>query len=427
VGTHKRRQIRSNKELNEAGTTSITQKIKLKILIIHNYYRSFAASGENVVFEQERDLLISRGHDVHTFITRNDDWEKFGTLEKALILLETPWSVRRYREIRQLVRDLRPDVVHIHNIFPLISPSIFWACNTEGVPSVLTLHNFRLICPRWFSRKGQICEKCLHSTVVWSLIHGCYKNSRIKTFIVACLIILNRFLGTWSRKVDAFIALTEFNRSKMIEAGVPPEKIFVKPNFLSDPPREIPDDRENYALFLGRISPEKGLDTLLEAWREFPGLPLHILGEGQQRGACESFAQKHKINSIHFLGRKPHSECVERLLRARVLLMPSVCYEGFPMTVREAFACGTPVIASRLGSLGEILEDGVTGLLFEPGNAKDLAQKVRWLWEHPEEARRMGQNARRVFEEKYTAEKNYEMLMGIYQKAIARTHGYMSR
>lgn len=240
---------------------------------------------------------------------------------------------------------------------------------------------------------------------------------------VTLMIALNRFLGTWSRKVDAFIALTEFNKSKIIEAGVPPEKIFVKPNFLADTPQKIHDDRENYALFLGRLSAEKGLDTMLEVWKDFHSIPLYILGEGPERKTQEFFAQQHKIHSARFLGRKPHPECKEMLLRAQALLMPSVCYEGFPMTVLEAFACGTPVIASRLGSLGEILEDGVTGLLFEPGNAQDLAEKVNWLWEHPEEARRMGESARKAFEENYTAEKNYEMLIEIYQKTIERTLG----
>jgi len=247
-------------------------------------------------------------------------------------------------------------------------------------------------------------------------MHACWRGSRAGTAVVVAMLTIHRLLKTWQEQVDRYIALTEFARQKFIEGGLPAEKIVVKPNFVH-PDLGMGRHEGDYALFVGRLSPEKGIQTLLRAWRHLKGVPLKIAGDGPLRAKLEGFVKNEGLEGVEILGRRPREDVFRLMREARVLVFPSEWYEGFPMTIAEAFACGLPVIASRLGAATEIVEDGRTGLLFEPGNPEDLAAKVKWAWQHPKEMEEMGREARQEYEQKYTAERNYEMLMDIYKRA----------
>jgi glycosyltransferase involved in cell wall biosynthesis len=287
---------------------------------------------------------------------------------------------------------------------------------------VQTLHNYRLLCPAAiFFRDANVCEECFDHSLWRGVLHGCYRDSRAETSAVALMLTVHRWLGTWSKMVDCFIALTEFSCKKFTEAGLPAEKIAVKPNFAHPDPGAR-EGRGEYALFAGRLSEEKGLGTLLATWERLNNrVPLEIVGDGPLRSTLQDEAQRRMMGSIHFCGWMPRDRTVAAMKQARFLVFPSEWYEGFPLTIAEALACGVPVISSRLGGMQEIVADGRTGLHFTPGDPEDLAVKVQWAWAHPEEMAAMGRAARAEYEAKYTAERNYAMLIEIYQRAIA-TH-----
>jgi glycosyltransferase involved in cell wall biosynthesis len=324
------------------------------------------------------------------------------------------WNQALYRSIRERIRKSRPDVVHVHNTLPLISPSVFHAAHAEQTPVVLTLHNYRLLCPGGLLlRDGKICQKCTGRTVAWpGVVHGCYRGSRTATGVVAAMLTTHHLLGTWTSRIDTYVALTDFARRKFIEGGLPGSRLIVKPNFQSPDPGSG-DHAGGYGLFVGRLSSEKGLRTLISAWKN-NRIPLKIVGDGPD----VSLVRSSEGGIIHGLGMLPKNEVLALMQSASFLVFPSLCYEGFPLTIVEAFATGLPVIASRLGSAAEIVEDGRTGLHFNPGDPTDLAAKISWAVDHPGEMREMGCQARAEYELKYTAAKNYEMLISIYEKVI---------
>ncbi len=386
------------------------------ILLIHNYYQSSAPSGEDIAFREDEKLLRSKGHKVTLFTRHNDEINQFSLLEKLALIYQVSWSKRTYVEIEQLIKQNKPDIAHIHNTFPLISPSIYYVLKRYKIPIVQVIHNYRLFCAAGiFYRKNKICEKCLENGDIWAVIYGCYRNSPIQTFPVVLMHQIHRWLKTWAKQVDMYIALTEFSRQKLVIGGLPEERVAIKPNFFSSMP-EPSYTHDNYVVFLGRLSVEKGVRTLLKAWKNLQDIPIKIMGDGALKDEVISATKDNP--SIEFLGHIPNEQCLELLKRSMFMVMPSEWYEGFPMTIREAFACGKPVVASRMGAMAEIITDGVTGLLFETGNSNDLASKVRWLAEHKDKAITMGKSARLETETKYTAEKNYEILMNIYKRAI---------
>jgi len=387
----------------------------MSILLVHNVYR--IRGGEDTVFWLEKDLLNIKGNSVITFIEDNSQ-VKFANQIKIVRMI---WSLTSYKKIKHLIKDLKPEIAHFHNTFFMISPSAYYACKEEGVPVVQTLHNYRLICPgALLMRGGTACEDCVGKSVPWQgVLNACWRGSYIGTALVTSMLTLHRLLKTWQEKVDIYIALTEFAKKKFIEGGLPAEKIVVKPNFVYPDPGKG-DHGGKYVLFVGRLSQEKGLPTLLRAWKNLKDIPIKIVGEGPLMSEIKSLAGREGLDNLEFLGRKPREEVFRLMKDALMLVFPSECYETFGMTVVEAFATGLPVVASRLGAMAEIVEDGRTGLLFEAGNPEDLADKVRWGWENPERMKAMGIEARKEFEDKYTAEKNYEMLMEIYKLARSR-------
>jgi glycosyltransferase involved in cell wall biosynthesis len=302
----------------------------------------------------------------------------------------------------------------------VISPSIYSACSERDIPVVQTLHNFRLLCPAAnFFRDGMICKECADQSLLRSVRHGCYRNSRGATAVVALMLAFHRALDTWRRSVTRFIVLTEFAKEKFIAAGFPSDKFVVKPNFTDPDPRERVGGGE-YAVFIGRLAENKGLRLLLNAWKRLPARYfLHVVGEGPERAALEAQAREWGLSGITFRGRLARDAVIETIKGARFILVPSTLYEGLPMCIVESFACGTPVLCSRLGGLAEIVEHQLTGLHFNPGDSADLAATVEWAWNHPMELSQMGRAARAKYETDYTAEKNYALLMEIYEQALA--------
>jgi glycosyltransferase involved in cell wall biosynthesis len=389
----------------------------MKILLVHNRYQQ--PGGEDVVFEQEKQLLEQAGNEVITYCRSNHEIEKLTALERLTLVKRSIWAADTEREFAQLLTRESPDIVHVHNTFLMVSPSIYSVCEARGVPVVQTLHNFRLLCPAaTFYRDGKVCEECVEQGLWRGPYHGCYRNSRPATASVALMLALHRRWGTWNKLVTCYIALTEFARNKFIAGGLPAEKIVVKPNFVNLDPGERKQPGE-YGLFIGRLSPEKGVSTLLQAWEQLPEhCALHIVGDGPERKTLEAQATQRHLAAISFRGHLSREETIAEVLGARFLIMPSLWYEGFPMSLAETFACGTPAICSRLGGMKEIVDDHRTGLHFTAGDARDVTQKVEWAWTHSEEMATMGRAARAEYEAKYTAGRNYEMLMDIYHMTI---------
>jgi len=387
----------------------------LNVVTVHNRY--LMRGGEDEVFESEARLLQEYGCTVK--MISHEMTQPAGLVEKAKIAINAAWSDDWYTKFRKQLEEIRPDVVHVHNFFPIVSPSIYYACRDAGIPVVQTLHNYRLLCPgAAFYRDGRVCEDCLHGSLLNGVVHGCYRDSVVGTAVLARMLNVHRKKHTWSTMVDRYVALTEFSRQKFIEGGIPAERIVVKPNFvLPDPGPGI--EKGNYALFVGRLVDLKGVPTMLKAWKSLPEpIPLMIAGDGPYRAQLETELKSAGLSTVQYRGQLSRRDTLAAMQRAKFLIFPSEWYEGFPVTIAEAFACATPVICSRLGSMQEIVADGVTGLHFEAGNAESLASQVRWAWSHPAELAVMSSSARAEFEARYTAERNYEMLTDIYEGVI---------
>jgi glycosyltransferase involved in cell wall biosynthesis len=380
----------------------------MRVLVAHNAYQQ--RGGEDAVAESEVAMLRQFGHDVQWLQRHNDE---LAGANRAVATVQTMWSTASHRQTLQAIERFAPDVVHVHNTFPLLSPSIYWACAKAGVPVVQTLHNFRLACPQaMFLRDGKPCEDCLGVTPWPAVRHACYRQSRSATAVLSTMLLMHRGLGTWARKVNFYIALNEFCRSKFIQAGLPAEKIVLKPNFVDAPLRPL--QARSGLLFVGRLSEEKGVAVLAKACALLkPGTVTQVVGSGPQQNLLAGLA------GVQLLGALPAAQVMQHMATSEALLIPSICYESFPRTLVEAYASGTPVLASRIGALAELVVDGETGLHFNPGDPHDLAAKMTWARQHPADMARMGQRARQVYEDKYTAQKNHAVLIAIYERAIA--------
>ena len=391
----------------------------MKIVIVHNAYQQ--PGGEDAVVNAERALLLRAGNEVNEYVRHNNEIKPGGTCSNIALGFRTVWSSASRNQLSRLLKNCRPDIVHFHNTFPLISPAAYYACRDLGVPVIQTLHNYRLFCPAaTFFRDGHVCEDCLEKSRWQAVRHACFRQSRSATSAVVTMLSFHDWYGTWTKLVDCYIALSEFSRAKFITAGLPAAKIVVKPNFVLPDPGVGTQSRD-YAVFVGRLSEEKGLPTLVQAWRRVnPKCVLRIIGAGPLLNDLRSEISRSGLSNVSPEGRLPRDESLKVVQGARVLIVPSYCYENFPMTIVEAYACGTPVIASRLGAMQEIVENGRTGLHFTAGDPDDLARKLEWAWSHPDELREMGRNARAEYEAKYTAERNYKMLIEVYDQVIQK-------
>lgn len=386
----------------------------MNILILHNAYQ--LRGGEETVVAAEAELLRGAGHNVHTEIVSNA--EISGPLKKARVFFSTPYDIRRKLWVRELVGRVKPDLVHIHNFFPLLTPAVHEALTEIGLPVVQTLHNYRLLCAgAQFLREGKVCEKCLHGSRAWGVVHRCYKNSLPGSLALVMMQERSFRQETWSRHVHRFIALTEFSRQKMIEGGLPSDRIMIKPNFSADS-RQKSAARAG-ALYVGRLSREKGVASLISAWKDIPYIPLTIVGDGPERARLERAAPE----NVQFVGEVPADEVGQLMSRANCLVMPSVWYETFGLSMIEAFAHGLPVVASRLGAMAEIVIPGRNGEHFRPGDPDDLRDKVLSLLTDPERLATLSEGARHDFEEKYTPARNLDLLMAVYEEARRASTG----
>lgn len=396
----------------------------MNIILAHNYYGSSAPSGENKVFEAEGELLRQRGHTVYELTRHSDKIRSQGVWGTIHGGFSTPWNFFSKRTVENLIEQVAPDVFHVHNSFPLLSPSVFYGAKNTKTPTVLTLHNFRIYCAAGMLLRGdRPCKECLDKRIVSpALRHKCYRGSLAATIPMAAMIWLHRMLRTWELQVDSFIALTEFQKEIFSAAGLPRERIFVKPHFYPNSPDPLPwRDREAKVVFIGRLGFEKGCHILLEAWRRW-GLDaphLEVIGDGPERLKLESFVRETSLNKkVTFRGQLSFEEVKGSLRKAWLLVVPSICYETFGKVILEAYAFGVPVIASKLGSLPCLVNEGITGALFDPGNPNDLLDKVENAWVTPNRLSAWGAAARRDFDLKFTAAVNYKLLMQIYEFTV---------
>jgi glycosyltransferase involved in cell wall biosynthesis len=384
----------------------------MRVLICHNFYRQ--PGGEDQVFAAETELLRRFGHDVETHTVHNDQAESRGRLKLAAA---TVWNGAAAREIAHRASLHRAQIVHFHNTFPLLSPAVYSAARNTGAAVVQTLHNYRLICPAaTLFRDGKPCEKCLGRLPLPGVAHGCYRGSRALTAVAAAMLGFHRFLGTWLDEVDAFICLTRFARRKFLDAGFDGQLLHVKPNFLDPDPGEGSGDG-GFALFVGRLTEEKGIRPMLRAWKKIgSAMPLKICGDGPLASLVAD-------SPVEWLGQRPLPEVIDLMGRASLVVFPSLWYEGFPRTIVESFARGTPVVASDLGSMRELVQAGRTGALFAPGDADSLARTIVGLLENPTALAQMRRQARDEFLSKYDPARNHRMMLEIYQQATARRAG----
>ena len=385
----------------------------MRILVLHNRYQQ--PGGEDIVVRAETSLLRANGHQVELLEEDNDGIVSW--IDAVKTTAECVYSLPSARKLRRLIERFQPDVAHIHNFFPRLSPSVHYACREANVPVVQTLHNYRLLCPSsTFLRDGQICEDCITKPIPWPAVqHGCYRKSRMATAATANMISIHRALHTWDRTVDHFITPTKFARNKFIEGGLPKDRITVKPNFV-DPDPGMGTGKGGFALFVGRLAEEKGIATLLSAWtRLSTGTQLKIVGDGPLADTVKSAAST--TRGIEWLGARGRGEVSQLMADAAVLIFPSVWYETFGLTIIEALASGLPVFASRLGAMSELVSDGITGKLFTAGRSDELATAIDWAFSDPIRLESMRHKARREYEAKYTAGANYNLLHSIYQSA----------
>ncbi len=404
---------------------SLTLSSALRVLQVHNeYYSGFG--GEDTVAGLEADLLRRNGHDVERLIVSTTELKGAGPLRMASAALGAVWSVRGYSVLKKAVAAFSPDVIHVHNPFPLLSPSIFWAAKDAGVPIVQTLHNFRITCANaLLFRDGKSCQQCVGRFPWPALQHRCYRGSMAQTAIVACMNVVHRWIGTFTSRVDAYIVLAEFSKEIALRSGLPEEKVFVKPNFVVKQ-AEISRQRKPQAIFVGRLYREKGVHLLLDAWKMAQSagrIPadgrLIVMGDGPERSSLEQ--QYRSDSGIVWCGVQPPDRVMEAVATSRMLAIPSLCYENCPMVVLEAFSAGTPVIAPDHGPFPAMVSHQKNGLLFTPGDIPTLADALAigmsaeentWLdW---------SEAARTKYLADYTEQLGYERLITIYKQAIAR-------
>lgn len=387
----------------------------MKILFLHNYYRYLG--GEDLSFDSEVDLLRTHGHEVIPITRDNQDLHATAG-GPVRLAAQTIWNRRAARDISRAIATHRPDVMHCNNLFPQFSSAVYGPARAAGVPIVQALRNYRYFCANSvFFRDGKLCTDCLgRSCATGGIRHACYRDSRVASGVVAAMQFTHRHMGTWANAVDLYFTPSAYARDVYIRGGFDPEQVAVKPNFIDPDPGFCPTGGDD-ALFVGRLSVEKGLSVVLEAWKQMPDAPrLQIIGDGPLRGSVEAACREQP--GLDYLGPLPHAEILRRLGHARFLVMPSLWYETFGRTIVEAFSRGTPVIASRMGAMSELVRDNRNGRLFHAGDASDLAVQVRQMMRGDTTAMRRA--ARQSYLDHYTAAATYQRLLDIYQTAQHR-------
>ena len=392
----------------------------MHVLVVHNRYASAQPSGENKVVDQEVELLRSGGHRVELFERRSDDIGSMSLLAKAALPLRVPWNAAVRSELADRLRAERPDVVHVHNVFPLLSPAVLAACADAGVPAVATLHNYTQICPPGtLQRDGRPCTECVGSTPLPAVRHGCYRGSRLATVPLAVSLSANR--KRWWSGVERFLCISGAQRDVLVNAGMPAERLAVKHNFVPDPDARRTDTGE-HVLYLGRLAEAKGVRLLMAAWDEIAagggvGVPLVIAGTGPLEAEVSAWAAGR--DDVRWVGLLDTAECQKAIARSVAVVAPSTWLEAFGLVVVEAMAAGVPVVAAGHGAFVELVEDGVTGLLHRPGESASLASGIRRIAAEPDRNRAMGEAARRRYEQGFSPAVGLDRLVEEYRTAIA--------
>jgi glycosyltransferase involved in cell wall biosynthesis len=392
----------------------------MRILLVHNRYRD--RTGEDTVFDNEVNLLKNFGHTVDAFTLDNRDIQSHSNKQRLLLFLRTIWSQDSFLKMREKIRAFRPDIVHAHNFLPLLSPSIFYACKLEKVPVIQTLHNYRIMCPgNSLFLKDNVCNKCFESSLLQSVINRCYRHSLFQTATVAIMLQLHWWIGTWQRVIDGYIVLSDFQRSKMVDFGLPPEKIFVKPNFLDILKENNLSEISlgNYYLFAGRLIPEKGIKLLIEEYKlSGSSHPLLIAGSGK---LADFVKQRSEENAkIVYLGKLEKHELYELMKDAIALLFPSIWYECSPTVILEAYKNNLPVIASEIGSLSEMVIPRKTGFVFNPYQSESLANIIKDIDANPQKLIDLKKGMSKRISALYHENENVIHLNAIYQTVIER-------
>jgi glycosyltransferase involved in cell wall biosynthesis len=392
----------------------------VRILIVHNRYRSESPSGEDRVVDQEGVALAAAGHDVDRFERLSDDIDSWSVARKASVPARVIWSREARRSLTETLRQHRPDVVHIHNTFPLVSPSVLHACRDERVPAVVTFHNYRPICPSGdLFRDGAICHDCVGRLPIPSIRHGCYRDSAFATIPLAVGVVAHR--KVWKHGPSAYVFLSNAQRDLFASLGLPTERVFVKANLI---PATVPGDvkSEHHVVYLGRLSDTKGLPTLMGAWDRYRtdhatgGLRLVIAGSGPMATTVGRWASQRP--SVDVVGLLDRQACARLVAGARAVIAPSEWEETFGLVVVEAMAAGVPPVASAHGSFPDLISDGVDGILFKPGSVAELANVMKDIDESPDHFAELGRRARATYEQKFDPDENLEQLLSIYRFAI---------
>ncbi|MBR4864471.1 MAG: glycosyltransferase family 4 protein [Oscillospiraceae bacterium] len=389
----------------------------MKILAIHNFHRAGSASGDDQVFKQETAMLEAHGHQVIRYSAINDSFDKAGALGKLATAFGMFWSFKHYREVKKLILDQKPDVVHIHTFFPLLSPSVLYAAKKYCGKVVATLHDTRFICPCATSLRGtQLCNACGDGNYFRMVKHGCFKGSRLQSFLVACIFTIHRWCKSFYKQIDRYVCLNENQIRLLKQIGFDEKKIIKKYNFVPDvqvETGEFPELPDRYVLFYGRIGEEKGIRILQQIFDRVTDIPLVVMGGGP---LAEDFAKWAETKPhVHYLGYTPHEKCLSIVKGGEFVVFPSIWYEGCSMVQIETESLGKALVATDLGFSVEAIENGVNGYKVPLNDVDGFIQHIRALWADPQLCRRMGENARLDYEKKYMPEDNYRQLIDIYE------------
>ncbi|WP_158380582.1 glycosyltransferase family 4 protein [Carnobacterium inhibens] len=393
---------------------------KPKVLLVHNYYQ--IPGGEDSVFYNEKKLLEVNGHEVITYTRNNQEITKFNILDKIKYPFNSVFSIKGYRDIKKIIKYNNVELLHVHNTWPLISPSVYYAAFKCNIPVVQTIHNFRMICPgATLYYNGKICEDSLYKGLKSTLKLKIYKGSFIQTLISAITLKTHRIFGTYKR--INYIFLTEFNKKKILELNnkgktiIDESKTFIKPNFVNGDKVIIPfDKRKNQFVFAGRLDKSKGIVLLLKAWLQIKDFDLIICGTGPEEEWCKKFIKDNKLTNVKFFGFISNEKTVKIISESKALILPTQWYEGFPMTIAESLSSGTPVIGSDIGNVGDIIDDEVNGIKFKYNSIDSLRDSI-YRFESID-GNQLVLNAASIFKKKYNSKSNYEILNNIYKNVL---------
>jgi len=390
----------------------------LPVMHVHNAYQQLG--GEDRSTQAEVDMFRNRGHQVAYFKVSNDQVDRMSPLQLAA---STLWNRSSYAQLRRAIRSTGAKVIHFHNTLPIISPSAYYAAKAEGVAVVQTLHNYRPHCINGlFLRDGKVCTVCAGKRLPLAGIkHKCYRGNLIASLGVTATQTIHGAAGTWARNVDAFIAISGFAKDRFVGLGMPAWRVFHKPQPIVPDLGPVPSTR-SYGLFVGRLAPEKGVETLLKAaTRLKANQRLVLVGEGPLLGRVREVAAQHP--NVECWGGQSPERVMELMGEARFVVMPSEWFETFGRVAVEAFSRATPVIATKIGAVAELVDEGKSGMYVEPGRPEALASVMAWAFEHPTEMAEMGRYARHVFDQRYAEDKNYANLLSIYEWALENPAG----